>query len=121
MATPKAKPAAKKATTSAKAAPTTKKTPAAKPAASKVKAAAPAKKTVAKKTVATTAAPKKAAPVVKKTSAAKPAAKITVTPEERYNMVATAAYYIAERNGFQGCSTEHWIQAEAEISAKLGQ
>ena len=43
------------------------------------------------------------------------------TPEERYRMVQTAAYFIAERNGFGGCSTMHWVDAEREISAKLGE
>jgi hypothetical protein len=107
-----------------KAAPAKAATPAKKPA-------APVKKAVVKKTVA--AAPKTAkVPAVKKAAvpaaakkapAKKPAATkapAKPTPEERYNMVATAAYFIAERNGFQGCSTEHWIQAEAEIAAKLG-
>jgi len=43
------------------------------------------------------------------------------TPEERYRMVEMTAYFIAERNGFQGDSTEHWAAAEREIAAKLGQ
>ena len=42
-----------------------------------------------------------------------------VTPEERYRMVQTAAYYIAERNGFRGDSIMYWAAAEAEISARL--
>lgn len=41
------------------------------------------------------------------------------TPEERYRMVETAAYYIAERNGFQGDASQHWIEAEREIALKL--
>lgn len=43
------------------------------------------------------------------------------TPEERYRMVEVAAYYIAERNGFQGSAVAHWETAEREISARLGQ
>lgn len=39
--------------------------------------------------------------------------------QERYRMVETAAYYIAERSGFQGCTTEHWAAAELEIANKL--
>lgn len=42
------------------------------------------------------------------------------TAEERYRMVETAAYFIAERHGFQGRSDEHWAAAEREIAAKLG-
>ena len=42
------------------------------------------------------------------------------TPEERYRMVETAAYFIAEQNGFQGRSEEHWLAAEREIAARLG-
>jgi hypothetical protein len=41
------------------------------------------------------------------------------TPEELYRMVQTAAYFIAERNGFRGNSDEHWAAAEREISARL--
>jgi hypothetical protein len=53
------------------------------------------------------------------TSPIKAAKKIMVTPEERYRMVQTAAYYIAERNGFRGDSIMYWAAAEAEISARL--
>jgi hypothetical protein len=49
----------------------------------------------------------------------KPAVK--PTPEERYRMVETAAYFIAEQHGFQGRSDEHWAAAEHEIAARLGQ
>ena len=75
----------------------------------------------------------KKAPAVKKEPAAKPAAKKPAakkatakgaaaqpSPEERYLMVQTAAYYIAERAGFQGCATDHWAAAEIEIAGKLG-
>ncbi|HEY0666027.1 MAG TPA: DUF2934 domain-containing protein [Gallionella sp.] len=41
------------------------------------------------------------------------------TPEERYRMVQTAAYFIAERCGFQGDSAAHWAAAELEITAML--
>jgi hypothetical protein len=43
------------------------------------------------------------------------------TPEERYRMVETAAYFIAEKHGFQGRTDEHWAAAERAIAAKLGQ
>lgn len=115
MAEDKTKIAAKKAVTSKAAV---------KPKAEK--AAAPAKKTVAKKA----AEPAKKAPAAKpaaekKTPAKKAAAprkskKMEYSPEDRYRMVQTAAYFIAERNGFQGCSSEHWSAAEIEISRMLG-
>lgn len=42
-------------------------------------------------------------------------------PEMRHQMIATAAYYRAERRGFQGGSpVDDWIEAEAEIDASLG-
>ncbi len=73
----------------------------------------PAKKAVAKaapeKKSAAKAAPK-AAPVSKKPE---------ITPEQRYKMVQEAAYYIAERHGFNGDSSYFWTQAEEEINAKL--
>lgn len=113
---------------------------AAKPKAAKAAVTTAAKKAVAKKTAAPVAAPKKTkAPAVKKVTVppikkeapvkkvatarkgAAAAGKVAIkpTPEERYRMVQTAAYFIAERNGFQGCSTSHWIAAENEIAAKL--
>ncbi|CAG0124220.1 hypothetical protein RHDC2_00397 [Rhodocyclaceae bacterium] len=40
--------------------------------------------------------------------------------EDRYNRIATAAYYRAERRGFNsGGETEDWLAAEAEIDAML--
>jgi hypothetical protein len=99
---------------------------------SRVTVATAAKKPAVKKTAAT-AEPKKpraaavkktAAPAtekkspVKKASAAK-AGKAQVSPEERYRMVQTAAYFIAERNGFLGYPDDHWLQAELEIAAQL--
>lgn len=94
------------------------------------KAAAPAKKTVAKKVEASAkkapAAKPAAKPVAEKKAPAKKAAapkkskKMEYSPEDRYRMVQTAAYFIAERNGFQGCSAEHWSAAEIEISRMLG-
>jgi len=98
------------------------------------------KKVAAKKTVAAAAEPKKTKlPAAKKaaasaaeiTPAARKAASVKVTPlastkkemakpspEERYRMVETAAYFIAEQHGFQGRSDEHWAAAEREIAAK---
>ncbi len=110
MAERTAKPATRKAApakpaSAAAGKPKTAKTPAAK------KAVAPAagKKTPEKKPAIT-----RARPAARK-AATKP------TPEERYHMVQTAAYFIAERNGFCGCAADHWVAAELEIARALGQ
>ncbi|HRD93147.1 DUF2934 domain-containing protein [Accumulibacter sp.] len=36
-------------------------------------------------------------------------------------MVQSAAYFIAEKDGFQGDATAYWTQAESEIAAQLGE
>ena len=39
----------------------------------------------------------------------------TITAEERYRMIAEAAYYHAEKRGFVGGdAAEDWLQAESE-------
>ena len=44
-----------------------------------------------------------------------------VDPEFRHEMVATAAYYIAEQRGFApGQEVEDWLAAEAAVDATLG-
>jgi hypothetical protein len=58
---------------------------------------------------------------VRKTAAPKAKKAATPSPEERYRMVEMAAYFIAERHGFQGNSTEHWAAAELEIAGMLGE
>jgi hypothetical protein len=98
------------------------------PSTAKKTTSSSAAKTSAKKPVAAkTAAPKKsAAAVAKKPAAPKkpaakraPAAKAVITPEQRYRMVAEAAYYHAERHGFLGDPVQDWIAAEAQIAALL--
>ncbi len=43
-----------------------------------------------------------------------------ITPEQRYRMIAEAAYYLAEKRGFAGGDmAADWLQAEAEIDRKL--
>ena len=81
------------------------KAPAKKPSAAKKD---PVKKPAAAKVVA------------KKPTAKKAAEARSIGAEERYKMIEVAAYYIAERNHFKGNSTDFWIAAEAEISAKIG-
>jgi hypothetical protein len=40
----------------------------------------------------------------------------TITPQERHRMIAEAAYFRAERRGFQGgCPLEDWFAAEGDI------
>jgi hypothetical protein len=75
-----------------------------------------------KKVAAAKAAP--AEPKATKAPAAKkPAAKKTtleVSPQQRYHMISTAAYFLAERRGFVGgYEMQDWISAEFEIDAKL--
>lgn len=44
----------------------------------------------------------------------------TIDPTLRYQMIETAAYYIAERHGFDPRkSIEDWAQAEQEIDKRL--
>lgn len=107
--------------------PAKRKTAAPKTAGSAV-AATPAKAPATRKT--TTAAEKKTpasktaaedkAPTTRRKA---PAKKTPVPPsaEERYGMVQNAAYYLAEKDGFQGAAVDYWIQAEQEIAAQLGE
>ena len=77
------------------------------------------KKTRAKAATTTTKkAPKKTA---RKTSKKKKSAagKGTVSPEERFRMIQTSAYYEAEQDGFQGNPTDYWTLAEKKISNLL--
>jgi hypothetical protein len=105
---------------------TTKKAAVAKPIKTKVTVAKKAVTTTAKKTVAASKSTvvkkphaNKAKSATARTVGPKKVAKIT--PEERYRMVETTAYFIAEKHGFQGRSDEHWAAAEIEVAARLGQ
>ena len=43
-----------------------------------------------------------------------------ITPDERSQMIAEAAYYRAERRGFNpGGQVKDWLEAELEVDAKL--
>jgi hypothetical protein len=43
-----------------------------------------------------------------------------IGPDQRYKMIATAAYYIAEKHGFDPRrSAEDWALAEEEIDTRL--
>lgn len=103
---------------------TAKKAPAkAAPAPAKKSAPAPAKKAAEAKPAARkpAAKPAPAAPKAAPAPAPAPAPKPAVSPEERYKMVQDAAYFIAERHGFNGDSAYFWTLAEAEIASQLGE
>ena len=61
------------------------------------------------------------APPAKKPKAKPEAkAKAAVSPEERFSMVARAAYFIAERRGFaDGDPVQDWLVAECQVEALL--
>lgn len=45
-----------------------------------------------------------------------------VEPADRYQLIAEAAYFIAQRRGFApGSELEDWIQAEAEVARRFGE
>jgi hypothetical protein len=74
-----------------------------------------------RKTTAKTSAKKAAVrrkPAAKKTAPA--GMLLPVSHEERWRMVAEAAYYIAQRRGFVGGDANaDWAQAEAEVDGLL--
>lgn len=91
----------------------TQTTPAVKKAASKKKAATKTvKKSAAQPTASKAASPKKGNGGSSKTS--------PVSPEQRYQMICEAAYYIAEQRGFQGGNdTDDWLLAELQVDTLL--
>ena len=69
-----------------------------------------------------TAAPLSAAvPEPSPAPAAAPATAAKPTAEERRQMIETAAYFIAEKSGFQEDGAYYWALAEKEIAAQLGE
>ena len=112
------KPAAKK--TAAKTAPaeaTAKKTVAVKkPVSSKLPPIAP---TTPEAIEAIKPLTKKGASPKAATSKKTSTKAMTVTGEQRYRMVAEAAYYRAERNQFKSDPLHDWIEAENDIASLL--
>lgn len=121
--TPTKKAATKTAVASAK--PAEKKSAASKVADSQPLEKKPAAKAApkTKPDTAKTDAVKK--PSAMKTVSSKAAVKIAaskgifVTDEQRYRMVAEAAYYRAESNQFKSDPLRDWIEAENDIAALL--
>ena len=65
-------------------------------------------------------APSGEAPAQTKKAPQKPETAQQVTAEERWNRIAEAAYYHAEKRGFVGGDpAQDWAEAEAEIDAQL--
>lgn len=117
---------------------TSKRTPAKKAATGETVASPPARRTpAARKTVATGTEKKvpakpageMAAEAASLPPADPPAAAAATeapaprqpTPEERYRMIESAAYFIAEKDGFRDCSTHYWTLAEQEVAERLGE
>jgi Protein of unknown function (DUF2934) len=95
-----------------------KKSATKKPATKKANASKPA---VGKATT-TASKPKAVKKAASKKAPAKKASKTALTKisaAERYRMIETAAYFIAERNGFKGNSADNWVAAEAQIAKML--
>lgn len=82
-----------------------------------VKPAAPKKKAVAKKAGAKKAAAKKT--VTKKKTGSKKSTLRQISPDERRQMIAEAAYLRGEAQGFLSDEHEDWLLAEAEVDALL--
>jgi hypothetical protein len=108
---------------------TTSKAPAPKKTVAKpAKAAAVDAKTTVKKAAPATANSKPAAPAaVKKTPPRKPAedkvlaAEKVFSDEQRYRMIAEAAYFRAESCHFKSDPVRDWIEAERDIAILLGE
>jgi len=97
-----AKPATKKVVEKKQASATSKTAEVKKPAVTKAKSAVGKSKSAAKR-------------ATRKSKSTIP------SPEQRHIMVRTAAYFIAEKNGFLGRPEDHWLVAEYEISSILGE
>jgi DUF2934 family protein len=78
-----------------------------------------------RKTPTRAAKPKDSAAAAAEAASASPvsqAASAPVDAERRRNMIATAAYYIAERRGFApGHELADWVAAEAAVAAVLAE
>ncbi|MET0061749.1 MAG: DUF2934 domain-containing protein [Candidatus Thiodiazotropha endolucinida] len=74
----------------------------------KTKAKVSKKKAISKKRVA-------------KKTMTKRSARASISPRERYEMIATMAYYRAEQRNFEpGHDVEDWLECESIIDSMLG-
>lgn len=79
-----------------------------------------AKKKVVKKKVAKKKVAKKKVAKKKVAAGSKPAARPQVSPRERYEMIATMAYYRAEKRDFKpGREQDDWFECEQIIDRML--
>ncbi len=54
------------------------------------------------------------------TSAQKTKTAQSIIPEQRYKLIAQAAYFIAEKRGFPiDAELENWLQAESDINTQF--
>lgn len=45
---------------------------------------------------------------------------MSISPEDRQQMISDAAYFLAEKRAFNGaCQLEDWLAAEAEINTRF--
>ena len=86
------------------------------PSQSASKNAGNSKDTAPKATAKKAAGRKQSAP---RRSSKKAAPKGPISPEERYRMIQEAAYFRAEKEGFDCDPWKCWLVAEAEIDAQL--
>jgi hypothetical protein len=74
------------------------------------------KKTATKKVIATKKVSKKKVASKSRRPAKADASLISITPEDRWKMIATAAYHKAEARGFApGNEVQDWLKAEEEV------
>ncbi len=92
-----------------------KKTAAAKPAPVAAAKAAPAKTAPYEVKAAPAPAAVKSAATL---TPAKPSTK-TISQDDRDVMIREAAYYLAEKRGFQGDPHDDWVEAEKQVDAQL--
>lgn len=83
-------------------------------------AVSPAKKTTSKTTAKKKPIAAKKAAAKKSTVKKTTAKRRKISAEERYKMIETAAYFIAEHHDFKGNPTDFWIAAEAEVNKAVG-
>lgn len=116
-----AKPAAKKTVAKTSAAPAAEKKPAVKKATAPKAVApkAPAKKAAAAKTPAAQKTAAKKSTITRGVMEVDAPKLMLVTDEQRYRMIAEAAYYRAESNHFRSDPVRDWIEAEKDITALL--